>query len=132
MWQQLGALILLQFEGNGFKLTTLRTAGKVCQARKFATEAWLGSLTRKCSNWCAKMENKQTGSGYSPAVNMEILGELQNITKNRAEGSEDCFFQSGAEKGPSQSMAKSHVNHKNRFESVQVRLICRHQFRSTA
>lgn len=34
MWKQLGALILLQFEGNSLELTSMRTAVEVYHARK--------------------------------------------------------------------------------------------------
>lgn len=55
---------------------------------KFATRescdwsrVWLGNLTRKSSNWVAKIESKQTGSSNSLAVNTTVLRDHQKGEK---------------------------------------------------
>lgn len=110
MWKELGTLILLQLERNGFKLTSMRAAVKVWHAcKKVVMEAWLGSLTRKSSNWFAKIECKQTGRGNSLAVNMRILRELQKVE----EVLKIVFFNTtGGGNHMAASKARLNANHK--------------------
>ena len=49
MWKWLRAVILLQFEGSGSKLTGMRTAGESLPSTELVMEArvWLGNLSEE-------------------------------------------------------------------------------------